>query len=90
MAPHPAKKLNLKNIGPKTEWMLFEIGIDGYDALNRVGSVEAFSRLQERFNGKFSLNALYAMEAALWGIHWLELLPEVKEQLKEKYKKSST
>ncbi|MBB6690272.1 hypothetical protein H7B90_02555 [Cohnella xylanilytica] len=31
-----------------------------------------------------NLNALYALEAALWGIHWLELLPEVKEVLTEK------
>lgn len=79
----PSKRLNLKNIGAKTEWMLLEIGVNGYEALNLIGSVEAYRRLKARFPGKLNLNALYALEAALWGIHWLELLPEVKEKLKE-------
>ncbi|GIO11577.1 hypothetical protein J19TS2_11320 [Cohnella xylanilytica] len=79
-----SKKLNLKNIGARTEGMLLEIGVDGYESLNRIGSVEAYRRLRERYPGKVNLNALYALEAALWGIHWLELLPEVKEVLTEK------
>lgn len=84
MKNQPSKQLNLKNIGPKTEWMLLEIGVDGYEALNQIGSVEAYRRLKTRFpDSKLNLNALYALEAALWGIHYLELLPEVKEQLKE-------
>lgn len=80
----PSKKLNLKNIGARTEGMLLEIGVDGYESLNRIGAVEAYRRLRERYPGKVKLNALYTLEAALWGIHWLELLPEVKEELKEK------
>ncbi|WP_438446552.1 TfoX/Sxy family DNA transformation protein [Gorillibacterium sp. sgz5001074] len=76
------KRLNLMNIGPRTEWMLEAVGVHGYDELNAIGSVEAYKRLRERFPGKVNLNALYALEAALWHIHWLELLPEIKEQLK--------
>lgn len=54
MTKNPAKRLNLKNIGPKTEWMLLEIGVDGYESLNRIGSVEAYRRLQARFPGKLN------------------------------------
>ncbi|WP_420852149.1 TfoX/Sxy family DNA transformation protein [Paenibacillus hamazuiensis] len=31
---------------------------------------------------KINLLALYALEAALWNIHWLELAPEIKDELK--------
>jgi DNA transformation protein len=80
--PSPNKRMQLKNIGPIGEEMLKEIGIHGYDDLNRVGSVEAYRTLKGLYPGRISLNALYAMEAALWGIHWLELPTEVKDQLK--------
>ncbi|MGC5327541.1 TfoX/Sxy family DNA transformation protein [Brevibacillus sp. SYSU BS000544] len=76
------KTMNLKNIGAKTEPWLREIGIQGYDDLNQLGSVEAYRRLKEKYPEKINLLALYALEAALWNIHWLELAPEVKEQLK--------
>lgn len=83
MKPRPSDKtMQLKNIGPKTEALLREIGIHGYEDLEREGSVEAYKKLKERYPDNINLNALYAMEAALWGIHWLELPLEVKQQLK--------
>lgn len=76
------KTMNLKNIGAKTEPWLRDIGIHGFEDLNRLGSVEAYRRLKSLYPDKINLNALYALEAALWSIHWLELPPEIKEQLK--------
>lgn len=76
------KTMNLKNIGAKTEPWLRQIGVNGYDDLNRVGSVEAYRRLKSMFPDKINLLALYALEAALWNIHWLELAPEIKDELK--------
>ncbi|MFE5322354.1 TfoX/Sxy family protein [Paenibacillus sp. NPDC056579] len=83
------KTLNLKNIGPKSEFMLKEIGIHSYDDLNAMGSVQAYIAMQEHYPGRLTLNALYAMEAALWGIHWLELPVEVKETLKAELSKAA-
>lgn len=77
------KTMNLKNVGPKTEPWLREVGIHGYEDLNRIGSVEAYRRLKSKYSGKINLNALYALEAALWDIHWLDLAPEIKAQLKQ-------
>lgn len=76
------KTMNLKNVGVKTEPWLREIGVNGYDDLNRIGSVEAYRRLKSMYPDKINLLGLYALEAALWNIHWLELAPEIKEQLK--------
>ncbi len=66
------KNMNLKNIGAKTEPWLREIGVNEYDDLNRIGSVETYRRLKSMYPDKINLNALYALEAALWNIHWLE------------------
>lgn len=77
--------MNLKNIGAKTEHWLRQIGVNGYDDLNRIGSVEAYRRLKSMYPDKINLLALYALEAALWNIHWLELAPEIKDQLKHDY-----
>ncbi|WP_422614974.1 TfoX/Sxy family DNA transformation protein [Cohnella caldifontis] len=52
------------------------------DKEENIGSVEAYCRLKERFPNKIKLNALYALEAGLWNIHWLESAPEIKDQLK--------
>lgn len=76
------KTMNLKNIGAKTEPWLRAIGVNGYDDLNRIGSVETYRKLKSMYPDKINLNALYALEAALWNIHWLELAPEIKDQLK--------
>lgn len=76
------KTMNLKNVGARTEPWLRAVGVNGYDDLNRIGSVEAYLRLKALYPNKINLLALYAMEAALWNIHWLELPPEIKEQLK--------
>jgi DNA transformation protein and related proteins len=75
------KRLGIKNVGPKTEQWLKDVGVQSYADLERLGSVEVYRRLKER-DPAVSLNALYALEAALWDLHWLELPPELKEKVK--------
>ena len=47
-----------------------------------AGAVEAFKQLKAR-HSNVSILALYAMEAALWGLHWNKLPPELKDSLHE-------
>jgi len=71
----------MRNLGPATERMLRDVGINSADELRAIGAVDAFLRLQFAQSG-VSLNALYAMEAALLDIDWRELPPERKSVLK--------
>lgn len=71
----------MRNLGPATERMLRDVGVNSADELRAIGAVDAFLRLQFAQSG-VSLNALYAMEAALLDIDWRELLRERKSGLK--------
>lgn len=73
----------LMNIGPATDRLLPEVGIDTIDELRRVGSVEAYLRLKTRFGRRISLNMLYALEGALTGTHWRDFDHEFKRRLRE-------
>jgi len=74
--------VKLKNLGAKTASRLKLVGITTIGDLNRVGAVAAYCRLK-RLNPSFmSLLGLYAMQAGLMGIHWLDLPEEVKSDLK--------
>jgi DNA transformation protein and related proteins len=71
----------LKNLGPVSLEWLHAVGIRSRADLEAVGVIEAFRRVRlHGFNA--SLNLLYAMEAALRGLHWTALPPEVKTKLK--------
>jgi DNA transformation protein len=48
-----------------------------------MGSVEAYRRLKFTVPKQVSLNALYALEAALRGCHWLDLPQDVKTALQQ-------
>ena len=54
----------LPNLGRASERMLARAGIVSAGALRRIGSVEAFLRVEEA-GGRPSLNLLYALESAL-------------------------
>jgi DNA transformation protein len=72
----------LPNLGPVTAERLAEAGIRSVGELRAIGSVEAYRRIKFMLPGQTSLNALYALEAALRGCHWLHLPPEVKDSLR--------
>lgn len=76
----------LQGLGPVTRGWLEDAGIGTVDDLRNLGSVEVFRRLKFMMPKKVSLNALYGLEAAIRGCHWLDLPPEVKESLREQAK----
>lgn len=47
-----------------------------------VGSVETYRRTKALHPREVSLNLLWALEAALLGIRWDELPPEIKDELR--------
>ena len=73
---------SLPNIGPKTAQRLAELGIENVASLRRLGAVVAFKRLKHAFPRETSLNALYALQAALEGIPWLSLPLATRESLR--------
>lgn len=72
----------LNEIGPKTAARLHEVGIDSLQDLESIGAVEAYKRLKLAFPRDVSLNALYSLHALLLGLHWKDLTPEIKAELK--------
>lgn len=71
----------MRNLGPVMERQLAEIDIRSDADLRAIGAVEAFRRLKF-IDARMSLNALYAMEAALLDIDWRALSSERKKALK--------
>jgi DNA transformation protein len=76
----------LPGIGPVTQNRLQEAGISTVGDLRAMGSVEAYRRLKFMLPRQVSLNALYALEAALRGCHWLDLPQDVKATLQQQGK----
>ena len=66
---------HLLNIGPRTAQWLREIGVTDRAALEREGSINAFTRLKARYPGRVTHNALYALEGALLDVRWNALPP---------------
>lgn len=77
----PMNTHDLKNIGPKTYRLLNEVGVFTLADLERLGPVEVYVLLKRTHTG-VSLNALWALEAAVRGIHWTRLPKSVKDSLK--------
>jgi DNA transformation protein len=73
----------LPGVGPVTQNWLEEVGLRTVGDLRSVGSVEAYRRLKFMLPKQVSLNALYALEAALRGCHWLDLPRDVKAALQQ-------
>lgn len=71
----------LPGLGPVTQERLVEAGIRTVGELRSIGPVEAYRRLKFMMPRQVSLNALYALEAALRGCHWLDLPQDVKAAL---------
>jgi DNA transformation protein len=66
-----------------TQGWLDEAGVRTVADLRSIGSLEAYRRLKFMFSRQVSLNALYGLEAALRGCHWLDLPQDVKETLQQ-------
>ena len=68
---------DLRNLGPKSERILVEIGIRSADELRRQGAVRTFAELKRVGPAEPTLNMLWALAGALdpWpeGTHWREI-----------------
>lgn len=78
---------DLKNLGPKTRGWLREVGVESRDDLVALGVVEVYRRLKERFPDRVSLNALWGLQGAVLNLHWNQLPPEMKAELRAEVQK---
>ncbi|MGS2718161.1 TfoX/Sxy family protein [Eionea flava] len=69
-----------KNLGTASINILHAVGINSYEDLKNVGSVETYLRIKKR-NIHVSKVMLYALEGALMDVHWNKLAPHLKEAL---------
>jgi len=76
-----SKLRDLKGLGPKSEMLLIEVGINTEEELRELGPIRAFIRLKKESSIKPSLNFLYAMVGALEDEHWLNVARHDKGQL---------
>jgi TfoX/Sxy family transcriptional regulator of competence genes len=72
---------HLPNLGPTSARWLRDVGIETYDDLERLGSVQAFLLVDASREG-VSLNLLYALEGALREVRWDRLPLEVRDALR--------
>lgn len=73
---------SLKNLGPSSERWLGELGVRTVGDLVAYGPLEAYQAMKRLRPREVSLNALYAMVGGLMGLHWTQLPPELKEELR--------
>ena len=80
--------IDCKNIGKKLSEKLTAVGIKSIDDLKKIGSVEAYKKMQA-CEPKKNLPVcyyLYSLEGALRNQHWNNLSDRVKKDLKKKVK----
>ena len=73
---------DLPNLGPFMARKLADIGIMNEAELRTLGAVGAYWRLKFQFGNEITLNALWAMDAALSGIDWRDVSALRKRQLR--------
>jgi len=78
---HMSKLRDLKGLGPKSEKLLFEVGITTEEELRELGAIRAFIRLKKECSTKPSLTFLYAIVGAIEDKHWLDIAKHEKGQL---------
>ena len=73
----------MKNMGPKSSQWLASVGIYTLDDVAHLGVVETYKRVKAAYPDKVSLNLLWGLQAALLGLPWSELPPDIKEELRK-------
>lgn len=71
---------NLKNLGNTSINWLNAVGVNSCDDLQRLGAVEAYTKVKQR-GFKVSKVFLYALEGALNSVHWNDLEQSHKDSL---------
>jgi hypothetical protein len=72
----------LPNLGPASARWLVGAGITTVAELRRVGAVAAFGRVAVREGRAATAGLLYALHAALEGMHWTEVTAADKARLR--------
>ncbi len=72
----------VKNIGAVTAGRLNQVGLRTLEQLEALGPVEAYRRVKAKFPRETTLVCLYALQGAIWDVHWKDLPPEIKAELK--------
>jgi len=80
------KLSDLINIGKEVERQLQQVGITNKDALESIGSKEAWVNIQS-IDSSACINRLMALEGAIQGVRWHDLDSQTKENLKDFYNK---
>lgn len=75
------------NIGFVLKKQLHDIGINTIDELKKIGSKNAWLKIKE-IDSSACYNRLCALEGAIRNIKWHSLPIDIKEDLKEFYKKN--
>ena len=70
------------NLGPQTLKKLQTLGVSTIEDIENLGVLETYFRLKTVYGRQISLNALWALQGAVLGIPWNQLLPELKLELK--------
>ena len=77
----PSGAVHLRNIGPVSAQWLETVGVYGMEDLQDLGPVETYLRVRDA-GFKASLHLLWALQGALMDIHWADVPPEIKDELK--------
>lgn len=78
------KLSKLPNIGKKVEQQLIEVGITSFEELRRIGSREAWLKIQS-IDESACLHRLMALEGAIVGVMKKNLPENTKQELKDFY-----
>ncbi len=77
---------SLRNLGPRTESWLNDIGIFTRADLEEIGSVNIHRILKEK-GYPVSMNLVWGLEGALADVDWRELSEELKADLRSQIKR---
>ncbi|MEO0559252.1 MAG: TfoX/Sxy family DNA transformation protein [Bacteroidota bacterium] len=76
-----AKPSTLKNLGPESDRMLQDCGIETADEVRQLGAAMTYKILKHRFGDHVNRIWLYALEGALTDRHWNSFSPEENARL---------
>ena len=77
----PRRLRDLRNLGPRSEQLLAEVGIGTPEELDEVGAAEAYRRLTEAGIPGLTRTMLWALAGALLDLDWRDLPPELRRDL---------
>lgn len=73
----------LDNLGEIFAARLEAVGVDSPKKLRDLGAVKAYRLVKAAFPKETSLTFLYALQGALWDVHWNSLPMDVREKLRK-------